>query len=329
MPRISNQKLRPLCLMRIFMEQSDEANFLNASQLAAALAAFGISAGRKSIYNDIEALRQFGMDIQLRYGHGGGYYLASRDFELPELKLLADAVLSSRLITGKKSRALISKLSRLTSAPQAKQLHRQLYISGRAKTINETVYYSIDTIHAAIQSNKKISFKYFDYNIEKERVYRRENTAYIRTPIAMCWNEDKYYLITFSPKFDNPFGAFRVDRMAFVELLEEDADAYDDKAFHISDYVRRTFGMFAGEVMDAELRFDESLVSIVLDHFGMDTYLINLGNGHFCIRAAVSASPVFLSWIFQFGEKAEILAPESLRKAMRDMLAISKEIYDL
>jgi len=327
MPRSTNQKLKMLYLMQTFLEHTDENNALTAQGLINALAAYDISANRKSIYNDIEALRKYGLDITLRNGKNGGYFLSTREFELAELKLLVDAVQSSRLITGKKSRELIKKLSKLTSANQSKHLNRHVYISGRAKSLNETVYYSIDTIHTAINEGNKISFMYFDYSINKKRVYRRNGQVYVRTPVAMCWNEDKYYLVTYSPKFNTPFGSYRVDRMATVELLNEKADDYDRKAFSISNYINQTFGMFAGEVVTAQIAFDISLVSVILDYFGSDTRLTDIGGNRFSVSVDISASPVFLSWVFQFGEKAEILAPESLRFAMREIIKTGSGIY--
>jgi predicted DNA-binding transcriptional regulator YafY len=319
--------MKSLYLARILLEQTDEQSVLTAQELCDALAAYDMPANRKSIYGDIEALRQFGLDITLRPGKGGGYFISSRDFELPELKLLVDAVQSSRLITGKKSNELIKKLSKLTSAAQAGQLNRQVYVAGRSKTVNEKVYYSVDAIHTAINEGKKISFKYFTYDVKKKRVYRKKNQEYIRTPIALCWNDDNYYLITYNPKYDDAFATYRVDRMASVQVLDEDADEYDRKSFNISEYVKRTFGMYSGEVVTAKLAFDESLVSVVLDHFGSDTNLSDIGGSRFTIDAEVSASPVFLGWIFQFGDRAEILAPESLRNAMREQITGIGEVY--
>ena len=327
MPRSSNQKLKPLYLAQILLERTDEDNALTAQGIVDALAAYDIPANRKSIYDDIDALRQFGLDITLRHGKGGGYFISSRDFELPELKLLVDAVQSSQLITGKKSSELIKKLSKLTSAAQAKQLNRQVYISGRAKALNETVYYSIDAIHAAINEGKKISFKYFNYNTNKSRVYRRDESAYIRTPIAMCWNEDKYYLLAFYPQFDVPYATYRVDRMADVEVLGEDADNFDRKSFDVSEYIRKTFGMYAGETIMARLAFHDSLVSVVLDQFGNDIQMAGIGNGRFAINVEVSSSPVFIGWMFQLGDKAEIISPESLRAEMRGMIKTCGGIY--
>jgi predicted DNA-binding transcriptional regulator YafY len=200
-------------------------------------------------------------------------------------------------------------------------------MSGRSKTLNEAVYHSIDAIHAAINDGKKIEFMYFDYNTKKRRVYRKDDGSYTRTPVAMCWNEDKYYLITYSPKYDNHFATFRVDRMANVEVLDVDADKCDRKAFSITDYIKRTFGMYSGETVSAKIAFNESLVNVVLDHFGNDTRLTDIGGNRFEINAEVSNSPVFLGWMFQFGDKAEIIEPESLRTAMRKLIATGIGIY--
>ena len=327
MPRSSNQKLKPLYLARILLERTDESNVMTAQDIVRALAAYDVPANRKSIYDDIEALQQYGLDVELRRGKNGGYFVASRDFELPELKLLVDAVQSSRLITGRKSNALIKKLSGLTSNAQAKQLNRQVHISGRAKNLNETVYYTIDAIHAAINSGKKISFNYFYYNTSKKRIYHREDRKYVRTPVAMCWNDDNYYLVTYSPQFEIPFATYRVDRMTDVEILDEKADKYDKAQFNITEYIKQNFGMFTGEATKARIKFDESLVSVVLDQFGADTHLIKADDNKFIVNANVSASPVFLGWIFQFGQQAEILEPESLREAMRGMLKTAYGIY--
>jgi predicted DNA-binding transcriptional regulator YafY len=327
MPRATNQKLKPLYLAKILLERTDEANVLTAQELCDALAAYEVPASRRSIYDDIEALRKFGLDVMLRPGKGGGYYIKRRDFELAELKLLVDAVQSSRFVTGKKSRELIDKLAKLTSQSQAKQLNRQVYVSGREDTLNEKALSSIDAIHAAINDGRKISFKYFDYDIRKKRVYRKSSLAYTRTPVAMCWNGDNYYLVTYSTEHENPFANYRIDRMASVEILPYDTDNFDRKKFNISDYIKRTFGMYSGETLAARLAFDQSLVSAVLDHFGSEIRLSDIGGGRFSVSAKVSNSPVFLAWMFQFGSKAEILEPDALRSGMRAMMATAAEIY--
>jgi predicted DNA-binding transcriptional regulator YafY len=327
MPRSSNQKFKPLYLARILTERTDENNVLTAQELCDALKAYDVPSSRQSLYDDIGALRQFGLDVTLRPGKGGGYFIAKRDFDLSELILLVDAAQSSRLVTGKKCRELIDKLSKLTSLEQAKQLNRQVYVNGRVAALNEKSLNNVNVIHEAINSGKQISFKYFDYDVHKKRVYRKNGSSYVRTPVAMCWNDDNYYLVTYSPKYDDRFANFRVDRMASVVTLDDDAEKISDNTFKIEDYVKRNFGMYSGEVLRATLAFNISLVSVVLDQFGANTSLRNIGGGRFEVSADVSASPVFLSWIFQFGDKAEILEPDALRSAMRAHIATVSAAY--
>jgi predicted DNA-binding transcriptional regulator YafY len=261
-------------------------------------------------------------------GKSTGYYIASREFELPELKLLVDAVQSSRFITEKKSEALIRKLSSLTSAAQAKELRRQVYVAGRAKTMNETVYYSIDQIHAAINGGGKITFRYFDYDAKKRRVYRKDGERYKTTPVTLCRNDDNYYLIAYSAKHDG-LTHYRVDRMSEVTAPDEDADAFDRRKFSVAEHIRRVFGMYSGEPVRATLIFDNSLVSVVLDHFGKDVTFSDAKDGRFELHADVSVSPVFLAWMFQFGERAEIKAPDSLIAAMRELIEANARKYGI
>ena len=323
MPSSPNQKMKLLYLMKILLERSDEDHPLTIQALLQALAEYDIQAERKSIYSDLELLRQFGLDIEMRQSKTFGYYLASRQFELPELKLLVDAVQSSRFITQKKSRELIGKLSSLTSQHYAKQLKRQVFSAERPKAINESVYYSIDTIHLAIQDGVKINFQYFDYDLSKARAYRRDGAHYCLTPLALCWNDDNYYLVCYNAKYDD-FNHYRIDRMSSVSLSAEQADKIDKGRFNVAEHMKRVFGMYGGERVRAKLRFDESLINTVLDRFGIDAPLRKVDSG-FEVTVEISESPVFLSWMAQFGQRAEIIAPDSLREAMRTLIF---ELYD-
>ena len=316
---IPNKRLKLLYIMRILLERSDERHPLTIADITAALESYGISADRKTIYADIELLRIFGMDIEMQRGKITGYYVTSRQFELPELKLLVDAVQSSRFITEKKSQELIGKLASLTSVSQAKELKRQVIVSGRAKAFNESAYYSVDAIHAAINGRTRISFKYFDYNVQKERIYRKNGELYVATPVALCWSEDKYYLIAYSAEYDE-LRHYRVDRMCDVTTLDEQADDFDRQKFDVSLHIRRVFGMYNGELVNATLSFDNSLVNVVLDHFGKDIRLFVAENGWFEVRTEVLVSPVFLAWMFMFGDKARIVAPESLINTMQELI---------
>lgn len=321
-----NQKLKLLYLMKILLERTDAQTPVTIAEIAAALAGYGIKAERKSLYSDMELLRQFGVDIEMQRSKTVGYYIAERQFELPELKLLVDAVQSCRFITERKSDELIKKLSSLTSSQQAKQLRRQVFVADRAKTLNETVYYSIDQIHHAIGESKKVVFQYFDYDVKKKRIFRRHGESYITTPVTLCWNNDNYYLIAYSAKYDD-FTHYRVDRMSGVDVLDEDSDKFDKDKFNIAEHAKRAFGMYDGEVVRARLAFDKSLVNVVLDHFGKDVIILPSSDGWFEISVHVSISPVFLAWMFQFGDCAEIKEPDSLIMAMKELAEKSIQRY--
>lgn len=325
MPSSPNQKMKILYLMKTLLERTDENNLLTIADIIAALAEYDIRAERKSIYTDMELLRKYGLNIESRKSKTVGYYIDAREFELPELKLLVDAVQSSRFITARKSNELIKKLSALASIYQAKELKRQVVMAERPKPLNEGIYYNIDAIHEAINEHRKVGFKYFDYNVDKKRVYRRNGEMYRQTPVALCWNDDRYYLICYSSKYDG-FTHYRVDRMSNVEVCKDAADKFDKKQFNVAEHTKRVFGMFSGELLTARLRFDNSLVNSVLDKFGTDLPLYNCGD-QFEISVDVSNSPVFLSWVFQFGDKAEIIEPTDLRESMAMLVSKNANKY--
>ena len=326
MPTSLNQKARPLYLMKVLLEKTDEQHTLTTNELIAELATYDIHIERKTVYSDLEILRHFGLDIEIKRDKTTGYYIAHRQFELPELKLLVDAVLSSRFITEKKSEELISKLSTLTSKAQAQNLKRQVYVAGRAKSFNEQSYYSVDAIHTAITDKKKISYKYFDYDTDKKRIYRKGGATYHVTPITLCWDSDKYYLVAYSSEH-NELRNYRVDRMSEVKVSDDDADIYDTCKFDVSEHIKRVFGMFSGEQVQATLAFDNSFVNVVLDYFGKDIILVPKGDVWFEVIVDVSVSPVFLAWVFQFGDKAEIKAPNSLIDAMKELIHANAQKY--
>jgi predicted DNA-binding transcriptional regulator YafY len=312
--------------MKALLEKSDENHPMTVSDLIAELAAYGISSERKTIYTDIEVLEMFGLDIVKERGKSIKYYIASRQFELPELKVLVDAVQSSRFITEKKSSELIAKLSSLTSAAQAKELRRQVHVTGRAKSFNESAYYCVDAIHSAINNAKKIRFRYFDYDYRKNRVYRKNGSIYTVTPITLCWDSDKYYLVAYSAEHDG-LRHYRVERMDETAELEDDADKLDTERFDVGQHIKRSIGMYAGEPVKATLSFDESLVNIILDNFGKDTHITPKEKGRVEITADVSLSPVFLGWMLQFGDRAEIKAPDSLITAMCELIESHAKQY--
>ena len=318
MPRTTNQRLKLLYLMKILLEETDIDHPMTITELIMKLRTYNIQAERKSLYTDIDLLRQFEIDIEIKRGKTVGYYVASRNFDLPELKLLVDAVQSCRIISKKKSDLLIKKLSGLTSHAQAKQLERKVFIAD-CKTINEQVYYNIDKIHQAINTHYQITFKYFDYDNQKQLVYRRHGALYKTPPVTLCWSQDRYYLIAYSEKHQN-FTHYRVDRINYVEILEEFGALFDRNVLDVSAHIKRVFGMYGGEIVRARLAFNNRLINSVLDHFGQDTLTFPTDGDWFEISVAVSQSPVFFSWIFQFGDDAIIKAPDTLILAMRTLL---------
>ena len=326
MPMSPNQRAKLLYLAKTLLDKTDEQNPMTIGEIITELAAYDIKAERKSLYSDFELLRQFGLNIEIQRDTTTRYYIDIRQFELPELKLLVDAVQSSRFITEKKSSELIAKLSSLTSTAQAKQLNRQVYVAGRAKTMNETVYYSIDQVHSAVNESKQIAFRYFDYSADKKRVYRKDGEVYKTTPVTLCWSDDSYYLIAYSVKHDG-LTHYRIDRMSDVSTLLDAADSFDRERFNVTEHIKRVFGMYSGELIRATLTFDNSLVNVVMDHFGKDVRLTAGKKGWFEVRVEVSVSPVFLAWMFQFGDRAEIKEPENLIAAMRELIEANARKY--
>jgi len=241
--------------------------------------------------------------------------VTGRDFELPELKLLVDAVQSSKFITEKKSTALIRKLQTLVSRYDAGKLQRQVYIQNRVKNMNESIYYNVDALHEAIAEGRKISFQYFDYNINKERVFRRDGARYTVSPVALCWSDEHYYLISHS---DDRAGLshYRVDRMRGVKKLRERREAAE-AGFNLAEYSKKVFGMFGGEEADVRLRVHNSLTGAVIDRFGRDVVMSADGGEHFTVKVRVAFSPVFYGWLFQFGGLVEVISPQRLKDDLK------------
>ena len=329
MPKSFGQKAKILLLMDYLLHNTDEEHPASIRQLIVYLDSQGVSAERKSIYDDLETLREFGLDV-LKTGNGrdSAYYVASRDFELPELKLLVDSVQSSKFITQRKTGELIRKLEKLASVHEAQALQRQVFVQNRIKTMNESVYYNVDAIHAGISQNKKIRFKYFDLTVDKQRSYRKDGAFYTVSPYALNWDAENYYLVA----FDSEAGIikhYRVDRMANILTTDAPRDGQAVYgALDMAEYTKAVFGMFAGEPQSVRMRFENALVGPVLDRLGPDAMLIPDGDGHFTVTAKLVVSSQFFAWLFGFGTRAQILAPEAVagqyRQALHDALEAAK-----
>ncbi len=317
MPKSDNQKLKIFYILDYLEKNSHQDHLVRASDLIAMLdRQHNISCDRKTVYSDIAALQEYGVDIVSIPGKNGGYYIASRNFELPELKLLIDAVQSSRYLTEKKSRELIEKLCRECNEQDAKLMTRNVLVSGRVKSMNETIYYSVDAIQEAIAQNRQISFRYFDWDFGGKRKYREK--PYIASPYGLCQDNENCYLLALSERYG--ITSYRVDRMSDIQLTDDPRTPCPEltgKA--LTDHANRLFQMYSGDAVSVKMRFHKSLLNVVIDRFGKDTMLIPDGEEHFNFTVPVAVSPMFLSWVIGFGSKAKILHPQSVADACRQL----------
>ena len=328
MPKGQNQKSKLLHLARILDRQTDENHPMTINRMMALLQAEGVDVkDRKSLYDDQETLRVFGMDIEMqREGRSVGYFVAARPFELPELKLLVDAVQSSRFITRKKTDQLIRKVESLTSVHQARQLQRQVYVTGRIKSMNESIYYTVDALHEAIDSGKQIRFHYFEWALGRgrervEKRLRKNGDWYRVSPRALIWDNENYYLVAFD-HVSQDVRHYRVDKMQDLEIVDMPREG-TDRDFDPAAYASGLFGMYHGDPETVKLRFENSLIGVVADRFGREVFLSPDGESHFIVTAKVAVSPQFLSWVFGFGPQAEILQPQRVKE---QFLALLREI---
>ena len=327
MAKSSNQKAKILYLMQLFLEETDEEHPISRKGLEEKLADLGIHAERKSLYNDIETLKNFGMDISYRKEHPEGYYLAEREFELPELKLLVDAVQSSRFITQKKSDALIRKIEKLTSRYEAHKLQRQVVVADRIKAMNESIYYNVDKLHSAIGLDEQITFQYFEWTVSKELRLKKGGEIYQVSPWALTWDNENYYLIGYDMNAQC-IKHFRVDKMLRIELSGRKRAGREAFArFDLAQYTKRTFGMFGGDEETVRIRFHNKFVGVVIDRFGKDVPLRPDGETHFIARVQVAVSEQFFGWMTGLGRDAQILSPSAVVEAYRRLLEDLGNIY--
>ena len=325
MPKSDNQKLKIFYILDYLQRNSHPDHPVRTSELLSMLdRQHNIVCDRKTVYSDIAALQDYGVDIVSVPGKNGGYYIASRNFELPELKLLIDAVQSSRYLTAKKSRELIEKLCAQCSVHDAQLMRRDVLVSGRVKSMNETIYYNVDAIQEAIAANKQITFRYFDWGLDGKRRYREKN--YTASPYGLCQDNENCYLLAHSPR--HGVTSYRVDRMTDIKLTDEPRTPCPEltgKA--LTAHANRLFQMYAGDATTVKLRFHRELTTVVIDRFGRDTMLIPDGEDHFVFTIDVAVSPMFLSWVIGFGKKAKILYPQSVIDRCMEMCREAMEQY--
>lgn len=315
-----NQKKKILCVLKILSECTDDSHVMTAAELCKALETYGIKAERKSIYSDIEVLKDCGIDIVQLKGANSGYYIGKRKFELPELKLLVDAVQSSKFITIKKSEELIRKLENLASKYEAKQLQRQVYIYNRAKTGNETIYYNVDQIHEAIYKNVQITFHYAEWTVKKELQLKRNGALYKVSPWALTWDDENYYLIGYDESADK-IKYFRVDKMLQVHLKYEKRtgkERFED--FDLAAFAKKTFAMYGGYDEEVLLLCHNTLAGVILDRFGRNVWMVPEDEEHFQVKVTVSVSQQFFGWVTGIGDQMMIAGPEHVKKEYAEYL---------
>lgn len=325
MAKSTNQKLKLLYILKMLQENTDEEHALSTQEIINKLADNDIKSERKSIYDDIDCLVDYGYDIIQKKGKvGSGYYLASREFELAELKLLVDAVQASRFMTEKKSRELIKKLETLASKHQAVKLQRQVFVSGRVKTANERIYYNVDTIYNAIAGNVKISFLYLEWSIAKELQPKKSGHKYVVSPWALIWEDENYYLAAYDDTA-KILKHYRVDKMGSVSLTKENREGAEQFAkLNPAEYTKQTFGMFGGREETVTLQFEERLIGVVLDRFGKETDIRKCDEDGFTVRIKAVVSGQFYGWLAGLGSGVRVVSPveikENYKQYLRDII---------
>ena len=307
------RKIKLLKLLDMLRQETDEQNPLSTTQICAKLGQMGIVCDRRTLPRDIAILNEQGYEIMsLMVGHDKCYYVEDRSFSVPELKILIDAVQAASFITDKKTAELVDKIASLGGTHRAEILKSNMVCFNTRKHSNEQIYYSVDTLERAIQDNKKVIFYYFNLDENGNKAYRRDHHHYVVEPIALVFNEDNYYLISYSARHDGTAN-YRLDRMEEVEIIDEDIC---EKAIalreSVSGYTEQVFKMYGGETVEVVLEFSDNLIGAVYDKFGEETQMTRVADDKCTAAVKVQVSPVFWGWLFQFGKQMKILSPEGV-----------------
>ena len=320
MSRGMNQKFKFTYLMKIMQEKTDDEHSLTMPQIMEELEKYDVTAERKSIYTDFQDMTEkFGVEIiKEQIGRETYYHVGSREFELAEVKLLIDAIQSSKFITQTKSRELITKIKSFVSEHQAKLLQRQVYINDRVKTMNESVYYNVDDIHTAINQNKKIRFKYYKWDINKKLVPRHNGDWFVVSPWALTWDDENYYMVAFD-ELDHKIKHYRVDKMMHIAIEEEKRAGKEVfQNFDMAEYSKATFGMYQGQKAKVKIQFANYMCGVFIDRFGKDISFRPVDDGHSEVHVDVNVSPQFFGWIFSLGKDVKVTGPGEVVEQMKE-----------
>ncbi len=313
MPKGTNQKFKLYRLAQIMLEMTDDEHYITMPEIIEALGKYEITADRKSIYNDLRDLEVLGIEVEGEpVGKGYHYHVVNRPFELAELKLLVDAIQSSKFITEGKTNTLIKKLEKMISKYETMKLQRQVFVSGRIKTMNESIYYTVDAIHNAISENRKIYFQYYQWNVKKEMELRHSGAVYHISPWGLSWDNENYYLIGYDSEAEK-MKHYRVDKMLHIKLSDEKREGKESfKQLDLADYAKKSFGMFGGKEQQVKLLVDNSLAGVIIDRFGKDVMIIPADKEHFTVNVTVHISNQFLAWVISLGEGVKIISPDEV-----------------
>jgi len=303
-------KRRLIMLLKLLSQETDENHQLSTRDISEYFHKHNIPTDRRTIKADAELLLDMGYDVIITKGTQNRFFMASRSFELPEVRLLMDAVSASKFITPAKSEALIDKLGTLVSKPQAELLGKRIMISERIKPVNERVYYCAELIRLAIENKQKITFQYYEYTPEKKKILKHNGRIYVFSPYDLIWNEDRYYALGYSEHHDKII-SFRVDRMCNVQETEEDAVPCPAD-YSLYAYGKKIFDMFPGTDAEITLCCENDLMRIIVDRFGDDIEIWRIDDKHFGVKTVVSVSPTFYAWVFQFCGRIRITSPEKI-----------------
>ncbi len=330
MAKQAGQKLKLLYLIQIFEECTDENHGITMSEIRQKLQdlmRLDNQPDRKSVYDDIDQLQDFGYDIIQEQTRTDTFYkLASRDFEIFELKMMVDAIASSKFLSEAKSRELIRKLEKFCSNAEKSSLNRQIVMANRVKSMNTKIHYNVDELHRAIAANKQVKFRYFDFDLKKQRQYLKKGADYIVSPWQMLYSDDNYYLVAVD---EGKIKHFRVDKMEDVKALESDRSGQElFEKVDMQDYQRYTFNMYGGKVEHVTLQFLNRMMGAAIDRFGRDIVVTKADDWHFQITVPVAVSPQFFAWVFGLGNTVSIVGPEHVKEKMKEMLKKTSERYE-
>ena len=329
MPKGTNNKFKLFRLAQIMLEKTDEEHYITMPEIMAALNEYEITADRKTIYTDLKDLEQLGIEVEGEpVGNRYHYHVVSREFELPELKLLVDAIQSSKFITARKTDTLIKKLEKLVSKYDAIKLQRQVFVSGRIKTMNESIYYTVDAIHNAISENKKIKFQYFQWNVKKEMELRHNGAYYHISPWGLSWDDENYYLVGYDSEAEC-IKHYRVDKMLNIQMMDEQREGKEHfKKLDMADYAKKSFGMYGGKEQQVKLLVENGLAGVMIDRFGKEIMMIPADEDHFTVNVDVRVSGPFLGWIISLGEGVKILGPDEVVEKMKQEIERLRRQYE-